>query len=404
MKLIQRSNLKGEITAPESKSITQRVMICDFFAGRFNYEISETAAYDIQTAYIALKNIQDQDEYIDIGESGFCFRTLPIIASLYREKNRFIISKSLVNRPNIEFLKKIGYSANIIQNVNNQYIFTVKGKITAGSFHINGNITSQIISGMLFCLPSVMGESELIINDLNSKGYIDLTIDILKKYSIEIQNDNYKTFKIKGNQNFTPVENCVENLIKGDWSGAAFMISAGAVAAENSIFINGLDFNSKQADKAVLQILDNAGVQYCIKENTLLIEKSEVKAFSFDCSDCPDLVPALVPLAINSNDICLLKNITRLKYKESDRISNLISEYGKCGIKIKMVKNDLQIEPGGILGADLNSYNDHRIAMSLAVSALNSIEPIKIEDDNCVSKSYPQFWNDLTKLGAKIYE
>lgn len=383
-----------------SKSIVQRTMISDVFAGRFNYPLVSGAPVDVNITYKALKNIIDGNSCAFLGESGFCYRVLPIIASLFRDNNKFILTENLAERPNDDILSSLGFKSFLSKNRNNQFELSITGKLNPGVFHIDGSKTSQTLSGLLMALPVLQNSSIINVSNLQSRSYIDLTIDILSKYSIEVFNSNYEVFHIPGAQKYIFVENFVES----DWSGSAFIMTAGAISALSTICIKGLNVISKQADKEILEIFDKSCVSYSIDKDFIYIEKSHVKSFVHDFTNCPDLVPAIIPLAINSDDICILKNVARLKYKESNRIESLISQYGKCGVRIQLKGDDLFVYPAQFHGCGVNSFNDHRIAMSLAVAALNGTNVACIENPDCTAKSYPEFWNDLLKLVADVYE
>ena len=399
MKLIQPSQISGSITAPMSKSIVQRTMISDVFAGIFNYPLVADAPIDVEITYKALKNILvGKTAYL--GESGFSFRVLPIIASLFSDNNTFILSESLAKRPNDDIMGSLGFNSILSKISNNQFELSVAGKLNPGVFHIDGSKTSQTLTGLLMALPLLSNSSIINVSNLQSRSYVDLTIDILSKYSIEVFHSDYEVFHIQGNLKYKYVENYDE----GDWSSSAFIMTAGAISILSSICIKGLNINSRQADREILDIFDKSGVHYRFDKDCIYIEKSDVKSFVHDFSNCPDLVPAIIPLAINSENICILKNVSRLKYKESNRIESLISQYEKCGVRIQKKGDDIIVYPAKFQGNAVSTFNDHRIAMSLAVAALNGINVTSIENPVCTAKSYPEFWNDLLKLGADIYE
>ena len=400
MKFVQHSDISGELIAPPSKSIIQRKMIADFLCNNLNVPFLSSMPDDVITTYKALKNITNHDSLIRLDESGFCLRVIPNIASLFNFQNRFLLSDSLAQRPVVENLAEIGFVSNIEKLDSGNNILTVKGQLNAGVFHIDGSITSQLLTGLLFTLPVLNGDSKIYVSNLNSKSYVELTIEILKLYSIEVIHTDYEVFHIKGKQIYKNVDNFYE----GDWSGASFLISVAATSSNSGLSISGLNFSSVQADRAILEILKQAGIKYNFNNECIYIEKSKVKSFTYDFSDCPDLVPAIIPIAIKSDDICILHGIDRLKFKESNRISALVSEYAKCGISITEKKGSLYVEPGNFVGTEIDSHNDHRIVMSLAVSALSGEGVLSVKGWQCVSKSYPEFWNDLIKIGASIYE
>ncbi|MBX3044345.1 MAG: hypothetical protein KIT33_14370 [Candidatus Kapabacteria bacterium] len=400
MKFVESSKISGSYEPPISKSYAQRQIICNYLSGYDNSSLSSDSADDIAVAYNSLKKLEETYSEILLGDSGFCLRVIPVLASLCYDKSSFLISNRMKERFDINLFGQTGLKSQILDFDNQNKLLSVTGKLKAGRFELDGSVTSQILSGLIMSLPLLESDSIIYVNNLESKNYIDLTIGIIGKYSVKVFHDNYKVFHIPGKQKYKYVENYVEK----DWSSATFILSAAAFASEIELQVSGLNLASSQPDRAILNIFDLADIKYTSIDDKIIVKNSKIKSFSYDFSDCPDLVPAIIPLTINSDDICILKGISRLKYKESNRIEALISEYKKCGIKIEHTDNTLIVHPGKFSGNIINTHNDHRIAMSLAVSTLSGVGKLSIENHQCVSKSYPNFWRDLTELGAKIYE
>lgn len=400
MKSIIPSKISGLIEAPISKSIVQRKLIAEYLASNLRPLFLEDSSIDVVTIYHALnlfKNFQ-LDEPIKLYESGFCLRTLPILGCLFDKELFYQGSESLFRRPFIDEFRSIGLSVNII----NSNLISVIGSINSGVFHIDGSITSQLLTALLMVLPTLKSDSIIYVNNLKSKSYVDLTLDLISYYSVKVVHSNYEVFHIKGGQCYKIVENYEE----GDWSGASFIASAASIAAEAPVSIKGLDINSVQADRKLLEILDKCEVNYSYDRTNklLIINRSNIKAFEYDFSDCPDLIPAVISLAINSDSKSFFYGADRLKYKESDRIKALISEYAKCNIFIKYESNSMIVNPGKFISNKVDNHNDHRIAMSLAVSSLKSDRTLKMSNEFCVNKSYPKFWKDLELLGVRYDE
>jgi 3-phosphoshikimate 1-carboxyvinyltransferase len=221
---------------------------------------------------------------------------------------------------------------------------------------------------------------------------------VLGKFGINIINDHYKQFHIKGNQKYKPTRFEVES----DWSGGAFLLVAGAITGD--ITVHGLHPESRQSDKAILTALDKAGARMSITDNDIVIKKSDLKAFEFDSSESPDLFPPLAVLASYSKGISGIKGVHRLIYKESNRAAALVEELGKMGIKVEISDDYLLITGGKVKGAHVNSHDDHRIAMAAAVAGLGATDKVYIKDSHCIGKSYPGFFDDLRNIGAEIYE
>jgi 3-phosphoshikimate 1-carboxyvinyltransferase len=247
-------------------------------------------------------------------------------------------------------------------------------------------------------LPLAAKDSEIIVNNLKSRPYIDMTIQILKSFGISIENSDYKLFVIRGNQKYIPHSYTVE----GDWSGGAFLLVAGAI--NGHLYVKGLRNDSMQSDMAIIKALKQAGAHIIIGEDRIEVTKSELKSFEFDATESPDLFPPLVALASYCEGITAIKGVSRLIFKESDRAKTLKEEFGKMNVKIE-IKDDMMYVTGSRpLGGRVESHDDHRIAMAVAVAALGAKANVYIRDSQCVAKSYPCFFDDLRQLGAIVHE
>jgi 3-phosphoshikimate 1-carboxyvinyltransferase len=245
---------------------------------------------------------------------------------------------------------------------------------------------------LLIALPFANSNSEIEVSQLNSLPYIQVTLDILKQYGINIKHTNYRHFFIEGSQK-VQTNNF---LVEGDWSGVAFHFVAAAIAG--NIMIEEINKNSSQADRAILEALEKAGAKFnWVRDNTIIVESEKLYAFEFDATHCPDLFPPLAALAANCKGISKIKGTNRLLNKESNRALTIQSELNKLGIKVELNNNDMLIYGGKISGGVIHSNNDHRIAMMGAVLALNANAPIKIEAAEAIQKSYPSFFNDFEK-------
>jgi 3-phosphoshikimate 1-carboxyvinyltransferase len=412
-KIIVPSFLKGEVTAPPSKSMTQRAIAAALLSdtestilnpsgcedSKAALGIAASMGAEIQTGLKKLKmkgggRIKEKKLYC--GESGLAIRMFSPIAALYPYTITMTGSGSLRKRP-MSMIEDALSQLGVTCKSEGGYIpLTVKGPLRGGKCEVDGSISSQLLTGLLMALPLAAEDSEIYVKDLKSKPYIDMTLQVLDKFGIKIQNTNYTLFNIKGAQKYQGVTFEVES----DWSGGAFLLIAGAVNGE--ITVNGLRPDSRQSDKAILGVLDSAGARMSIKENSVKIAKSELKSFKFDSTESPDLFPPLVVLAAYCDGISVIKGVSRLIHKESDRAAVLREEFAKMNIGIE-VKGDTMLVTGGeVQGALIDSHNDHRIAMAAAVAALRASNRISIKDAFCVAKSYPEFFQDLRNLGAWI--
>jgi 3-phosphoshikimate 1-carboxyvinyltransferase len=257
---------------------------------------------------------------------------------------------------------------------------------------IGGSITSQLLTGLLMALPLVKSKSHLVVDDLKSKPYIDMTLQVLSDFGIEVENMDYEAFNIPGNQKYHARDHCVE----GDWSGASFLLVAAALSGQVTVIM--LQKKSVQSDKAIVEVLRKTGAVVVVKEDCIEVKKNMLKAFEFDATECPDLFPPLVALAAHCIGITTIKGAERLKHKESDRAVALREEFGKLGVDITVDGDEMIIRGGQVKGGKVNSHNDHRIAMAAAVTAVAAQSEVIIDGAQCVAKSYPEFFDDMDKI------
>lgn len=421
---ITPNKLEGNVVVPPSKSLSHRAVIAAGLSkGKsvvdniiFSEDITATCrameALGVKivkednsdgTAKLTIEGSEKlliQSETIDCGESGSTIRFFIPLALTEENTVTFTGRGKLVTRPLKEYYdifdeQGIEYSTN-----NGALPLKVNGKLKAGSFKIAGDVSSQFITGLLFTLPLLEGASEIIITkNLESKGYVDLTLDILKKYSIVVENDNYKTFRISGNQTYKEKDYRVE----GDFSQAAFWLVAGAIGGE----INCLDLNpnSLQGDKAIIDIIKEMKGNLKEAEGKIISTTAATKSTVIDGSQCPDIIPILAVLAAVSSGTTEIINAGRLRIKECDRLRAIATELTKLGADIEEKEEGLIINGKPLLkGGEVDSWNDHRIAMALAVASIRCNGDVTIKDSGCVKKSYPTFWEDFKKLGGRLNE
>ena len=412
---VEPSAIKGQLKVPASKSMTQRAIAAALLAdgqsiiNNPSYCDDSLAAMSIACGLGARVEPQAyelriigsgvlKEPKLNCGESGLAIRMFSPIAALYPAEITMVGANSLKKRPMFmieEALNQLGVKC----TSSGGFIpITIQGPIVGGYCEIDGSVSSQLLTGLLMALPLAAKDSEIKVNNLKSKPYIDMTIQILKSFGIKIQTKGYDLFYIPGNQKYIPHNYTVE----GDWSGGAFLLVAGAVNGQ--LGVQGLRTDSMQSDMAIIKALEKAGAQMKISENQVEISKSELKAFEFDATESPDLFPPLVTLASYCNGVSTIKGVSRLIYKESDRATALKEEFGKMNIRIE-IKDDLMSVTGGqIRSAHVESHDDHRIAMAVAVASLGATGRVYIRDSQCVAKSYPGFFDDLRHLGAVVHE
>jgi 3-phosphoshikimate 1-carboxyvinyltransferase len=339
-----------------------------------------------------------KEHKLNCGESGLAIRMFSPIAALYPAEITMAGANSLKKRP-MSMIEEALVQLGVKCTSHGGFLpLTIHGPIKGGRCEIDGSVSSQLLTGLLMALPLAVKESVIKVKNLKSKPYIDMTIQILKSFGIIVHNNDYNTFQIPGNQKYTPNDYMVE----GDWSGAAFMLVAGAINGQ--LTVKGLNSDSMQSDMAIIGALENAGAKIKKDGNEISISKSALKAFEIDATESPDLFPPLVALASYCKGTSKIKGVSRLIHKESDRATALQTEFRKMGLTIEIKADVMSVTGGKTRGAHVESHDDHRIAMALAVAALGSEGRVFIRDSQCVAKSYPGFFDDLRQLGAVVHE
>lgn len=414
-RIIVPSSIKGNIKAPSSKSMTQRAIAasllsegestiinpsyCDDSLAAMTIAVGLGAKVNPGTGEMKITGAGElREKKLNCGESGLAIRMFSPIAALYPSEIILTGAGSLKKRP-MSMIREALTQLGVRCTSENGFLpLTIKGPLLGGKCIIDGSVSSQLLTGLLIALSVAKNDSEIIVDNLKSKPYIDMTLQVLEKFGIKVKNDNYKHFIIKGNQKYKPTRFEVEN----DWSGGAFLLVAGAVAGD--ITVDGLRPDSRQSDKTILTALDKAGARMTITDNEIAIKKSELTAFEFDATESPDLFPPLVVLAAYSKGVSGIKGISRLIHKESNRAASLVDEFKKIGIRIELNDDYMLVTGGKVTGGHVNSHDDHRIAMAAAVAGLGASDRVFIKDSHCVAKSYPGFFDDLRHIGAEIYE
>ena len=410
--------LKGDLIVPPSKSLSHRAIIAAGLAkGKsiisnvlFSKDILATISA-IEALGAKVEKLKDSlivegsgklkriNDVIDSNESGSTVRFMIPIALTVDEPITFVGKNNLVNRPLDAFLNIFDEQNIKYEKGDNTYLpLKVYNGIKPGIFKIKGDISSQFITGLLYALPLLDGDSKIIItSNLESKGYIDLTIDMLKNFKIEIINNDYKEFIIKGNQEYKPFNYQVE----GDYSQSAFFLVADILGSDINLLA--MNPNSHQGDMKIIDDIKAFGGNISFENNILKAYKTETFGTTIDFSQSPDLGPALAVLASISKGKTEFINAGRLRIKECDRISCVKNELEKLGAKIKEYPSSMEFEGiNEFNGGILDSHNDHRLRMSFAVLATIAKDDIIIKNAECVSKSFPNFFEVFESLGGKI--
>ena len=407
---IHKGHIAGSITAPASKSYAQRAVAAALLAGgettltHLDLCNDTRAALDVArrlgasvshegTTYTIRGGLNPVSTKLNIGESGLATRLFTPIASLCHMPITINGEGSILRRP-IEMMEEPLQALGVEVISNGGYLpISVKGPMRGGEIHVDGSLSSQFITGLLMALPLSPNDTVLHVENLKSRPYVDMTIDLAARFGVAIEPNNYEQFYIAGGQHYTP---CTYN-IEGDWSGASCLLVAGATAG--SITIRNLNHISLQADLAIIEALARAGAEIITTNSSVTVHGGPLHAFEFDATDCPDLFPALAALASSCEGTSVLTGTQRLTYKESNRAETIAEVFGRLGIGVDLSEeNTMRITGGPVSSAVVDSHNDHRIAMAAAVAALSSDDSVVIEGADAADKSYPNFWNDLDTL------
>lgn len=421
---IAKQEIDGIINAPASKSIMQRAvaaaLLTEGTTRIANPSFSDDAitAIDIVKALgaeLSKKNAKiNGKEFIEIhgkgikgnvlshtlncNESGFCMRLFSAIVALFEEEFVLTGKNSLLTRP-MNFIESPLRSLGAKCGTNKGFPpIRIQGPINGRTVEIDGSISSQFLSGLLMALPLCMEDSEIKVRDLKSKSYVRMTLNVLSDFGINVNEENFETFRIEGNQRYTACNYSVE----GDWSSAAFLLVAGAIVGK--IRVTGLGADSLQADRAIIEALEKAGANVKVDKRSVSVEKNELNGFEFSVEECPDLFPVTMVLASNCKGKSVIKGIERLQHKESSRAKVMSEELKKIGGKIKLFKDHVEVVGGNLHGGVIDSHNDHRIAMACAIAGMNSEKGVEVKSFECVSKSFPAFFEELKKIGVVLNE
>ena len=406
---ISPSNLKGTLCVPSSKSVAHRAFIAAACSDAPTLIKGNLIGDDVNATLVALVSLGAKARKtsdgllitpigdnlvktvkINAGASGSTLRfILPLVASLGVSAT-IDGTKRLAERPIgelLDVLRKHGITAD-----GDKLPLTVGGKLTGNQFTINASVSSQYVSGLLLALPNINGGTVETVGNIVSKDYLDITLSVMRDFGIDVY-ERDGIFTADG-----AYKSPREYIVESDWSSAGFFIVAGA---KGDITLNGLNINSTQGDKAILNALKAFDAEITA-DKVVRIKSNKLNAFTFDVNDCPDTAPALAVLAAFSNGTSVLKNTERLKAKESDRAKETVKMLTAFDIKCVDKGNEIEITGGALHGCEIDLPDDHRIAMAAAIAASYAQGDTILHGAECVNKSYPSFFEDLKRVGGKV--
>ena len=409
------TSLHGSVSAVSSKSVAHRAIIAASLSNSPSTLTNVIVSEDIKATLHAVKklgaSIKVTDstvtikprkkrllkaKTIDCNESGSTLRFMIPVASLYDKTITFTGRPSLLNRPMTLYNDVFKQSSGMLEIAQDKIV--VNGSIKGNTYELDGSISSQFFTGLMLTLPLVDNDSTLIVKgNLESKSYIDLTIDVLRSFGVSIREHDDRYY-IKGNQSY----NGTKMAIEGDYSQAAFFMVAGAI--NGGISIDNLNINSVQGDRVIIDLLTDMNANPVVMENGFNITKSDTSGMVIDVADCPDLAPILSLLGAVSEGTTKLINIERLRIKESDRVNSTVTTLKQLGADITSDESSITVHGKKQLdgGVTVDSFNDHRIAMMVAIAATVCKDPVTLTNATAVNKSYPTFFEDYQRLGGII--
>lgn len=398
------SKLQGSVKVPPSKSLSHRALICAALAGGEsvvrNIVLSKdiTATIDVMTALgahflvdgntVTVHGIELPPALADLDccESGSTLRFVIPIAAAFGVCATYYGRGKLPTRPITPYIRELSQK-NVTFAYADTMPFNVAGMLRGGRFEMEGNISSQFISGLLFALPLLQEDSDIVLtSQLESKPYADMTVQCLRQFGISVK-EHPHGYHIPGRQRYAPYAYDVE----GDYSQAAFFLVANALGS--SVALTSLNPNSIQGDREILAILDRVHNE----------ESGALAPFDLDVGEIPDLVPILTVLGCFCKGQSVIRNASRLRIKECDRLEAMTTCLNAIGGKVAIVGDTLVIDGVDALrGGEVDSFNDHRIAMAMAIASTRCEQPLLIRNARCVEKSYPNFFEDFSMLGGTV--
>ncbi|MFW9966654.1 MAG: 3-phosphoshikimate 1-carboxyvinyltransferase [Candidatus Thorarchaeota archaeon] len=418
--IVHQSAIDGAVVAPPSKSYTHRAIVCGLLSNGTTSILNPLFSGDTKTTLVISEmmgaDVRRGDEIeitgpselkapaskMDCGGSGTTIRIFTALSALTAGRCVLTGNETLRRRPIgdlLEGLRQLGVDAQSLGN-NGRPPVQIQGQgLTGGAVRIRGDVTSQYLTGLLFACSKAKGDSKIVLKTrLESRSYVEMTLDIMHQFgAIAEPADDWSSFTVPGNQDYQAKEYHVE----GDFSSAAFLMAAGALAGR--VRVIGLTPDSVQGDAAIVEILKSMESGVKLGRDSLATNRNDIQAIDIDVSDIPDLVPILTVLATQASGTTRICNAGRLRLKESDRLASTSQELRKMGAEIVESKDSLTVRgPTALHGAVLDSHEDHRIAMAGVIAGLVADGQTVVRNIECVTKSYPSFIRDIQSIGAQI--
>lgn len=411
-----RSTLTGKILIPASKSHTIRAVAIATMADGRSVLRNPLESTDARSAFRAAEefgavitvepdawiiegiggNISPKAKFVDVANSGTSLRIFTALAALGINKIMFDGDSSIRKRPMTPLFSALRNLGAVVETENDKCPFTIHGPLKGGKTTVNG-ISSQFLTALLFASPLAGKDTEIVVEDLHEKPYVEITLDWLRKQNIRFEQEGLEQFRVFGNQHYTPFD----RQIPADFSSATFALCAAAIT-RSEILIKGLDFNDHQGDKEVFSFLQKMGVRLEHRPEGVWVKGGELNGIDIDMNNTPDALPALAVVGCFAKGTTRLLNVAQARLKECDRITAAKTELGKMGAKITELPDGLIIEQSELKGTSVHGYNDHRMVMSLAIAGMAASGETTVDTAESMQITYPSFVHDMDNLGARI--
>jgi len=388
-------NLMRNVKIIPSKSDAHRALICAALSENPCQVICSATSKDIEATKSCLQALADGRAEMHCGESGSTLRfLLPVMAAL-GHRAEFYAEGRLPERPLSPLYEELE-AHGCKMSPQGSVPLTIEGRLKPGDYHIPGNVSSQYISGLLFALPLLKGDSRILIEGkLESAAYVEMTLKTLREFGIRI--DSIETgYLVFGNQAYAGPS---IYQVEGDWSNGCFWLAAGALD-EEGVKVSGLDIDSLQGDKKIIDILRDMGAEVSVDADGITVKGGSLHGAIIDAAQIPDMVPILAVVAAAAEGTTEIINAGRLRIKESDRLATVAEVMHALGGQIEELPEGLRITGGNPLqGGRIDAHNDHRIAMMAAIASLLCKDKVIIDGSDAVQKSYPDFFQVLADIG-----
>ncbi len=411
-----KSKLGGEILIPASKSHTIRAVAIASMANGCSILHNPLNSEDARSAFKAAEEfgarvkaldktwiidgvggrINKVASFVDVANSGTSLRIFSALAALASQDITFDGDPSIRERPMTPLISALRNLGAEVKTLNNKCPFTVRGPLKGGKTKVDG-ISSQFVTALLFAAPLADNDTEIIVENLHEKSYVEISLDWLRKQNIEFEQKGLEWFKIKGKQKYKTFE----RQIPADFSSATFALCAAAIT-QSEVLIKGLDFSDHQGDRKVFDYLQKMGVELHHEHGGVRVIGKELSGIEIDMNDTPDALPALAVVGCFAKGKTKLYNVEQARLKECDRISAINKELCKMGAKIEEFKDGLIIEQSKLYGAEVHGYHDHRMVMALSIAGLASEGNTIIDTAESVNVTYPSFFEDMNSIDARI--